>query len=76
MNLRENVGILDSAIRCVVAIVMFVMVTEGLLTGAVAMTAGGIGIVMMLTASFGNCPLYKLIGINTWGNVKHHLIEH
>jgi multisubunit Na+/H+ antiporter MnhG subunit len=76
MNVRENVGILDSAIRSVLAVVLLICVTEGFVAGYFAIAATAVAIVMLLTASIGNCPLYKVIGLNTWGKTEHYLIEH
>ena len=76
MNIRENVGKLDTTIRCLLSVVMLIVVTEGMVAGTLAVALGFVATIFMLTASFGYCPLYKLLGINTWGSKVHYLVEH
>lgn len=61
--MKINEGNIDRLVRLVLAAVFFI----GALTlgGTVAIVAGVLGAVMLLTAAVGICPLYMLFGINT-----------
>jgi hypothetical protein len=66
----DNVGILDTAIRAVIAIVLlsvsaqafFPLLVNGLLVAG--------GVVMVFTSASGWCPIYKLLKIDTF-HKKH-----
>lgn len=57
--MNKNVGSLDKTIRLIVGILIIVMgfVNESLL--------GAIGLIPILTALIGWCPLYTILKINT-----------
>lgn len=57
---KSNVGGIDRALRVVIGIALIAMT----LTGTIGVW-GWIGIVPLLTAAFGTCPLYSLLGMNT-----------
>jgi uncharacterized membrane protein YfcA len=57
---KSNVGGIDRALRVVIGIALIAMT----LTGTIGVW-GWIGIVPLLTAAFGTCPLYSLVGMNT-----------
>jgi hypothetical protein len=57
---KSNVGGIDRALRVVVGIALIALT----LTGTIGVW-GWIGIVPLLTAAFGTCPLYSLLGMNT-----------
>lgn len=57
---QKNIGILDRLARVAIGAV--------LLLGAITETMGPwafIGLIPLLTAAVGNCPLYSLIGLKT-----------
>ncbi|WP_086479793.1 YgaP family membrane protein [Oceanospirillum sanctuarii] len=56
----KNVGSVDKILRIVVGLVLIALVFVGPQT-----PWGWIGIVPLLTAVLGFCPLYKVIGVNT-----------
>lgn len=60
--MTRNVGPLDRAIRVVAAIALFSLffVLEG-----PARYVGLVGLVPLVTAAAGFCPLYRLLGVNT-----------
>jgi hypothetical protein len=60
--MNTNVGSIDRAVRIVVGLALLSLVF--LLNGS-GRWFGLIGIVPLLTASFGFCPLYTVLGINT-----------
>jgi Protein of unknown function (DUF2892) len=57
---KSNVGGIDRALRVVIGIALIALT----LTGTIGVW-GWIGIVPLLTAAFGTCPLYSLLGMNT-----------
>lgn len=65
--MQKNVGSIDKILRLVIGLTLLVLpfVMEGISGGL--MTAGMVvvGIVLVGTAIFTRCPLYKLLGINT-----------
>jgi len=56
----KNVGSVDKILRIVVGLVLIALVFVGPQT-----PWGWIGVVPLLTAVLGFCPLYKVIGVNT-----------
>jgi hypothetical protein len=68
MTLCKNVGSVDRGFRVVIGIVAVVLaltwfqVMDGSLAGLIA---GGIGIILLLTAVIGTCPLYVPLKIST-----------
>lgn len=58
--MKKNMGSLDRGIRLVVGIALIALAATGTL-GVWAY----IGIVPVLTAAIGNCPLYSVLGIRT-----------
>lgn len=68
MTICKNVGSVDRGFRAVIGIVALVLaltwfqVMDGSLAGLVA---GGIGIILLLTAVIGTCPLYVPLKVST-----------
>ena len=60
--MKQNVGTIDRVIRVVlgVALITFALVGEG-----VAARFGWIGVIPLLTAFVGFCPLYTVLGVNS-----------
>ncbi|MEE9903990.1 YgaP family membrane protein [Chlorobium sp.] len=57
--MEKNMGQVDRALRAVIGIIVIVL-------GAVNQNwLGAIGLIPLLTAGVGFCPLYKLLGIKT-----------
>jgi len=56
----KNVGSIDKILRVVVGLALIAIVFVGPQT-----PWGWIGVIPLLTAAIGFCPLYKLIGVNT-----------
>lgn len=59
-----NESSLDRIIRAVLGIVLFAL-TFTMLTGIWQIVAGVLGVVMLVTAAVGFCPLYKIVGMST-----------
>ncbi len=58
--MKANVGGIDRALRVVVGIALIALAATGKI-GA----WGYIGVVPLLTAALGFCPLYRVLGLNT-----------
>ena len=58
--LKNNVGKIDRIIRIIVGIVLI-----GNVFYALHHPIGWIGIILIVTAIAGKCPLYAILGINT-----------
>ena len=57
---KSNVGGIDRILRIVIGAALIVMT----LTGTIGIW-GWIGVVPLLTAALGTCPLYSMLGLNT-----------
>lgn len=62
-----NIGKLDRLIRILIGGALFLAFLNGTIIGPLAIGALIVCAVLMLTAIFGTCPLYKLIG---WSTLK------
>ena len=62
--MKRNVGNLDRILRVVLGILLIGNVFVGLHS-----PWGWIGVVLIVTALIGSCPVYSVIGVNTasWG---------
>lgn len=60
MTMKNNIGKIDRVARIVTGALLISMVMVGPQTAW-----GWIGVISLLTALMGWCPLYSLIGINT-----------
>ncbi len=58
--MKSNMGTIDRALRVIVGLVLIALT----LTGTIGVW-GWLGVVPVLTGSFGICPLYSILGINT-----------
>ncbi len=57
---KSNVGGIDRLLRVVIGIALIAMT----LTGTIGVW-GWIGVVPLLTAALGSCPLYTMLGMST-----------
>jgi hypothetical protein len=58
--MKTNVGTLDRIARALLGIVLLALT----LTGTIGVW-GWIGVVPLVTAAIGNCPLYSVLGFST-----------
>ncbi|WP_158969327.1 DUF2892 domain-containing protein [Paraglaciecola sp. L3A3] len=74
--MKQNVGILDTALRSVIAIICLSIAAEGLLpqAGTIAMVV--IGSLMWISSSFGLCFVYKILGIDTYPGAGHGITQY
>lgn len=75
MIMKQNVGILDTAIRGIVAVVCLALAAEGLFPQAVTIGLLVAGSLLWITSSFGVCFIYKLLNIDTYPGAGHGLTQ-
>lgn len=64
--MTRNVGSTDRAVRAVIGIVALLgAFVLGWFSGWMVWAAAIVGVIMLVTAAVGTCPLYRLIGVNT-----------
>lgn len=63
--MRVNLGTVDRLLRLVVGLVLIALVFVGPQTAW-----GWIGVIPLVTALAGNCPVYSLLGFNTCSTKK------
>ena len=63
--MKTNVGGIDRTLRIVIGLALI-----GLTLAGTIGPWGWIGVVPLLTAALGNCPLYTLLGVNTCSRGK------
>lgn len=64
--MKRNVGIIDRAIRILVAIVIVGLYFAQIITGTLGIVLIVLSVVFLLTAILRFCPLYLPFGVNTW----------
>ncbi|ABI57925.1 DUF2892 domain-containing protein [Alkalilimnicola ehrlichii MLHE-1] len=62
MNLKQNMGTVDRALRAIVGVILLALVFVGPQT-----PWGLIGIIPLATAAIGWCPVYLPLGLSTCG---------
>ena len=63
--MKNNMGNTDRLLRAITAAILYVLVYMEVVTGPLKVVFGLVGMVFILTALFGYCPLYRLVGLNT-----------
>lgn len=74
--MKQNVGILDTAIRSIIAVICLSVAAQGLFALAINIAIATVGIALWASASFGVCFLYKLLGIDTYPAGGHGLYQY
>jgi len=64
--MKRNLGNLDRIIRVIIAAVITLLYFTNVLTGTAAIVLFILAGVLVITALVGFCPLYALLGINTY----------
>jgi hypothetical protein len=67
MNTRCNVGTIDRLVRVAAGAALIATGLTGLISGAIALVAGFLGIVLLSTAALRFCPIYRTLGWSTCG---------
>lgn len=60
-----NVGMIDRVVRIIVGIALIAFALGLIAPGTSWAWVGWIGVVPLLTAVFGTCPLYSMLGCST-----------
>ena len=68
--MKKNMGSIDSAIRILVAVIVFLLLFMGKVTGTLAIALGIVAGIFVLTSFVRICPLYLPFGISTNKNNK------
>lgn len=63
--MKANMGMVDRAIRVLLAVVVGVLYFTGQISGTLAIILGVLAIVFVLTSLISFCPLYLPLGIST-----------
>lgn len=65
LSMSVNVGAFDRIARIIVGLVLIAFALGYLAPGTGWNWVGWIGVLLILTALFGNCPAYSLFGFST-----------
>ncbi|HOO90826.1 MAG TPA: DUF2892 domain-containing protein [Syntrophales bacterium] len=68
--MKQNMGRMDRLIRTMLALVIIILYFTNNLTGLAAIILGIIALVLLLTSTFGYCPMYTVLGIRTNKNER------
>ena len=63
--MKKNMGLIDKALRIVIALVIAVLFFAKVITGALGIILLILAGIFILTSLLGFCPLYNPFGINT-----------
>ncbi|MEO9943774.1 MAG: DUF2892 domain-containing protein [Paraglaciecola sp.] len=72
---KQNVGVLDTAIRSIVGVVCLAIAAKGLFSLSVSVTFLVIGVLIWITCSLGVCLIYKALNIDTYLGAGHGLTQ-
>lgn len=73
--MKQNVGVLDTAIRSILAVTCLALAAEGLFPQAITISLLMIGLLLWASGSFGVCFIYKLLNIDTYPGAGHGLTQ-
>ena len=74
--MKINMSKTDRALRLLVATALIVLIISRSLSGAWEIVLWIVSIIFISTAFIGNCPLYKLFGINTGSRKKPIIMKY
>jgi sulfite exporter TauE/SafE len=63
--MNTNIGSIDRVVRIVAGVALLAFALGYIAPGTGWNWLGWIGVVPILTAALGNCPLYSLLGVST-----------
>jgi hypothetical protein len=73
---KQNVGILDTAVRGIISVILLAIAAEGLFNVEITITLAALGVLLGASASFGVCFIYKIFGIDTYPGAGHGLCQY
>lgn len=65
MKLQVNESTPDRIIRIVIGLALFALAIAGIVSGPLAMLAGVVAAILLVTGIIGFCPLYAILRIST-----------
>ncbi|GGO71009.1 YgaP family membrane protein [Bowmanella pacifica] len=66
MKEKDNVGILDTAVRSILSCILLALAVEGLYSNTTSLILAALGVVLWISSSTGVCLLYKMLGVDTY----------
>lgn len=66
MRERDNVGVLDTAIRAIIACVLIALAAEQMFSPVATIAMLVVGSALFFTCATGVCLIYKVLGIDTY----------
>lgn len=63
--MKKNMGVIDRAIRTMIAAVLVILYMTNVITGTLAMILIAVAVIFLLTSLISVCPLYLPFGIST-----------
>lgn len=64
--MKKNIGTTDKIVRLIMALILVVLNLTDVITGTLGLYAVGFAVVLVVVVYFSYCPLYTLLGINTY----------
>ena len=65
MFITKNVGPIDRLLRVIPTVIVTVLIFQGFVSGLVAWIAGVLAAMLLVTAVFGSCSIYYLLGVSS-----------
>ena len=65
LAMKKNMGLIDRAVRALLAALVLVLYLTGQISGTAAIVLGLLAVVFLLTSLVGTCPLYLPFGLST-----------
>ena len=63
--MKANVGTLDRIVRIVIGLALIAFAVSWIAPGSTYAWLGWIGVIPLLTAAVGSCPLYSMLGMSS-----------
>lgn len=63
--MKKNMGTIDRAIRTIIAVIIVILLFNGMIAGILAWILAILAAAFIVTSAIGWCPLYKPFGIST-----------
>ncbi|WP_320051650.1 DUF2892 domain-containing protein [uncultured Acetobacteroides sp.] len=68
--MKKNMGIVDRVARLIAAVVIVILYLSNVLMGAIGILLLVLAAVFVVTSIVGNCPLYRVFGMDTCSSTK------
>lgn len=64
--MKKNMAIIDRVVRVIIAVTIFILFSNGTISGGLGIFLMLAGVVFILTSFLNYCPLYRVLGIHRW----------